>query len=281
MNETHTLAAKTLAILEVLLVRAAMIGLLWLLLPLAKWQQRTFGFNLLGKLAWLGVPVLWLWLTRRNLAEYGIHGRTWRADLTAALSAFLPVAIVSATLGFVPYLSWYGALIETALFLGALVFVARALTGKPDPHSGLLTIGLACLLFGGYAWWQGLYPGLGQGVFNFIDYLIFVGLAEEIWYRGYIQTRLNQVFPPRWTFYGVQWGWGVLIAAALFGFTHVLNGWNLQTGAFQPLWWWGLWTTASGLLFAYVREKTGSVVAGAILHGLPQALVYFFISWGT
>jgi hypothetical protein len=271
------IGSKILAILEVLLVRAAMVGVLWLLLPLADWQQETLGFNLLGKLAWLCFPILWLLITRRKLADYGIHFHHWRADVKAALSAFLPVAVVSGTLGFVPYLRWYGALIEVGLFLGATVFVARALTRDPDPQSGMLTIGLACVIFGGYAWWKGLYPGLAQGIWNLINYLVFVGFAEEIWYRGYIQTRLNQVFERCWTFYGVRWGWGVVIASVFFGLTHVLNGWNMQTGTFQPLWWWGVWTTASGLLFAYVREKTGSVVAGSILHGLPQALVYFFV----
>ncbi|MBN1877682.1 MAG: CPBP family intramembrane metalloprotease [Anaerolineae bacterium] len=278
-NILSRMRPKTLAILEVLLVRAAMIGVLWVLLPLAEWQQHVFGFNLLAKLIWLLLPILWLLLTRRKPATYGIHANTLKADLTAALSAFFPVAVVSGTLGFVPYTRWYGALIEVVLFIGALVWVAYSLTHKPDPQSGVITIVLACLMFDGYAWWKGSYPGLRQGIFNFVNYLIFVGLAEEVWYRGYIQTRLNQVFARRWTFFGVQWGWGVLIASLIFGFTHVLNGWNLETGEFHPLWWWGAWTTTSSLLFAYVREKTGSVVAGSILHGLPQALVYFFVKF--
>jgi hypothetical protein len=273
------LQSKVIAILEVLLVRTAMVGVLWRLLPIADWQQRSLGVNLLGKLAWLCFPILWLLITRRKLADYGIHFHHWRADLNAVLSAFLPVAVVSGTLGFVPYLRWYGALLEGVLHMAALVFVARALTREPDPQSGLVTIGLACVMFGGYTWWKGLYPGPVQGTWNFINYLVFVGFAEEIWYRGYIQTRLNQVFEPRWTFYGVQWGWGVIIASVIFGVTHVLNGWNMRTGAFQPLWWWGLWTTVSGLVYGYVREKTGSIVAGSILHGLPQALVYFFVEW--
>ena len=34
----------------------------------------------------------------------------------------------------------------------------------------------------------------------------------------------------------------------------------------------GLWTTFGGLTFGYIRERTGNVLAAALLHGLPQAL---------
>jgi len=42
------------------------------------------------------------------------------------------------------------------------------------------------------------------------------------------------------------------------------------------MWEWGAWTVFAGLLFAYIRQKTGSVYPGAIVHALPQAIVYFF-----
>ncbi|MCJ7825332.1 MAG: hypothetical protein MUP44_10565 [Anaerolineales bacterium] len=41
--------------------------------------------------------------------------------------------------------------------------------------------------------------------------------------------------------------------------------------------WWGLWTFSGGLVLAFVREKTGGIVAPAILHGLPQGIAYAFL----
>ena len=35
---------------------------------------------------------------------------------------------------------------------------------------------------------------------------------------------------------------------------------------------WGCWTIFSGLVLSYVREKSGSIFAPALLHGLPQAI---------
>lgn len=39
---------------------------------------------------------------------------------------------------------------------------------------------------------------------------------------------------------------------------------------------WGLWTFFGGLLFSFMRERTGSVLAPAILHGFPQGVSYPF-----
>jgi membrane protease YdiL (CAAX protease family) len=41
--------------------------------------------------------------------------------------------------------------------------------------------------------------------------------------------------------------------------------------------WWGLWTFFAGLVLGFVREKTGSIVAPTILHGLPQAIAAAFL----
>jgi membrane protease YdiL (CAAX protease family) len=132
-------------------------------------------------------------------------------------------------------------------------------------------------MFGGYSYWKGLHPGLGKGVASFIFYLVFVGFGEEILYRGYVLTRLNEAFGRPWQFYGAGWGWGTVIASLLFGLTHALNKVDLASGHVEFTWGWGLWTFFGGFVFTYIREKTGSIVAPAIVHGLPQALVYLLI----
>jgi membrane protease YdiL (CAAX protease family) len=92
-----------------------------------------------------------------------------------------------------------------------------------------------------------------------------------------MQSRLDQAFGKPYAFGGVQFGWGVIITSLLFGLLHVTNGGDPVTRTFVPQWAWGLWTFFGGLASGYVREKTGSIVAPTILHGLPQALVHFFL----
>jgi hypothetical protein len=277
---SSSIRSRILALIEVVAVLAAILGVNVLLsqTPLYMWQMSALRHSFTGHILFILVPFGVLLLVRRSFSEYGMRFSGARSWLTAAMTAFLPLAVASATLGFVDYTSWWGAIVESLVYLAALWFVARALTGKPEPQSGLLTIALALVLFGAYGIWQGKSPGLGQGLINALFY-VFVGFGEEILYRGYIQTRLNVAFGKPFKFYGACWGYGTLIAALLFGLTHTLNGINLVTGVVQLLWWWGVWTFFSGLLFAYIREKTGTVAPGAVLHALPQALVTLMVDW--
>lgn len=100
----------------------------------------------------------------------------------------------------------------------------------------------------------------------------FSGFGEEIRYRGYYQSRINQEFGRPFTFLGVKFGPGLIIASLLFAFSHVLNPFSPFTGSFELAWWWGFFTLFGGLFFGFVREKTGSVIAAGIAHGLPDAV---------
>ena len=88
--------------------------------------------------------------------------------------------------------------------------------------------------------------------------LFFVAVPEEFFYRGYFQTRLNEVFPRKFSIFGVQMGLGSVWASLFFAFGHTLV-------LFQ---WWHFATFFPGMVFAWLREKTGGVMAGAVFHAL-------------
>jgi membrane protease YdiL (CAAX protease family) len=100
---------------------------------------------------------------------------------------------------------------------------------------------------------------------------IFSGFGEEILYRGYFQSRINEEFGRPHSFLGVNFGIGLIIASLLFAMAHVLNPFNPFKGSFDLFWGWGLWTSFGGLFFGFIREKTGSILAAGIAHGLPDA----------
>lgn len=89
-------------------------------------------------------------------------------------------------------------------------------------------------------------------------HLFFVAIPEEFFYRGYFQTRLNEVFPRRFILFGIPFGHGIWIAALFFAFGHSLVH-------FQ---WWHFATFFPGLVFGLLREKTGSVITGALFHAI-------------
>lgn len=129
--------------------------------------------------------------------------------------------------------------------------------------AGGLSLLVAVPFVVGYHFYQtrlfGAAPGHGlpQDMLVLVAYqLFFVAIPEEFFYRGYFQTRLNEVFPRRWLIFGVPMGWGAVIAGLFFAFGHSLV--NLQ--------WWHFATFFPGMAFAWLRERSGGVVAGALFH---------------
>ena len=96
-------------------------------------------------------------------------------------------------------------------------------------------------------------------------HLFFVALPEEFFYRGYLQTRLNEVFPRRFVAFGAAWGWGLPLACLYFAFGHSL----------VEVRWWHFATFFPGLLFGWLRERTGNPLAGALFHAWCNVVVVF------
>ena len=98
------------------------------------------------------------------------------------------------------------------------------------------------------------------------------GCGEEAFFRGYIQSRVNEAFGRPFTLLGVRFGPGLIISSFLFGLVHALNTVNYFVGRYDFAWLWLIAGFFSGLFFGVLREKTGSVLAGAVVHGLEDVL---------
>jgi membrane protease YdiL (CAAX protease family) len=87
-------------------------------------------------------------------------------------------------------------------------------------------------------------------------------------WRSGIQTRLNEVIGRPYRLFGVSWGVGLIFASILFGLIHTLSTLNFNPfiGKYYLDITWGLFACISGLTFGFVREKTGNIVAPAILQ---------------
>jgi membrane protease YdiL (CAAX protease family) len=99
------------------------------------------------------------------------------------------------------------------------------------------------------------------------------GFGEEIFYRGYIQSRIDEASGWRGRALGFEFGAGLFVSAVLFGVLHALNTVDYFHGRFDFGWSGGVQATVEGLFFGCVRAKTGSVWTGAVLHGLGDVLV--------
>lgn len=93
--------------------------------------------------------------------------------------------------------------------------------------------------------------------------IFFVAIPEEFFYRGYMQTRLNEVFERKFLLFGVPFGHALWIAALFFAFGHSI----------VILRWWHFAIFFPGLLFGLMRERTGGVLAGSFFHAGCNILV--------
>ncbi len=87
-------------------------------------------------------------------------------------------------------------------------------------------------------------------------HVFFVAIPEEVFYRGWLQQRLDAVWPPRWRILGADLGPAWLVVAFLFAFGH-------SVVLFQ---WWHVGILIPGLAFGWMRARTGDIAAGAAFH---------------
>ena len=89
-----------------------------------------------------------------------------------------------------------------------------------------------------------------------VDQFLVVGLSEEFFYRGYLQKLFHQKWPSGHFWGGVRIGPAFWMTAILFALGHL---------AIFELWRLAVFFPA--LLFGWLREKTGGLLAPILLHG--------------
>ena len=267
---------KAKAILGVVIVFSLTLFLVTLagLSPVSEWVRQATNRAFFEYAVMIAVPLLILIFSRRNLTSYSISLSNLRYHLDITTAAFVPYAIASVPFMFVDETRWDGALIMVGVEIAVLFALGWLLKRKPTRNeSGML---VSALLLVNYSSIAGKAT-VGNCISALIFYILFLGLGEELLFRGYIQSRLNEAWGKPYQFFGVHWGWGVVITSILFGIMHILNLGSLIDGNWQLTPWWGLWTFFGGLVSGFVREKTGSIVAPTLLHGLPQGIAYAFL----
>jgi membrane protease YdiL (CAAX protease family) len=160
-------------------------------------------------------------------------------------------------------------------------FGILALTRRPydrygltlrNPGSARFHLITAAVVFGGYAllhyavaravlglrFRPTLPPDLAETI---VTQLVVVGLSEEFFFRGYLQTQLNRCFDRPYEFLGARFGAGLILAAVLFGVCHVVTG-DLTR----------LRVVFFGLFAGWLRERTDTIAVPAAYHGCANIL---------
>ncbi len=198
--------------------------------------------NLAGVAAFLfiAVPDARLRARGEDWTAYGVpfhglrDGRTWGAIGRGALAALAVAAVV-----FPAFAAGFWAFAEM------LPSLPPAVARLVAPYAGAPHLALRAP------------PDLALRA---VVQLLVVALPEEILYRGFIQTAWARTAPGRGVrVLGARLGAGFLATQALFALGHlvVLEPWRL--GTFFP-----------GLLFGWLRERTGNIAGPVFLHALSN-----------
>jgi membrane protease YdiL (CAAX protease family) len=173
-------------------------------------------------------------------------------DYHAAGLRLSPVRLNLAVLGVALAVTWPVFLAAFLLFYGT----ACGLTTSPTLGYLVDWIAVTC---GRWAGWSQaslrLPPDLALQT---LTQIVVIAVPEELFFRGYLQTRLEQRWPPRRSLAGAPVGGALVAGSALFALGHLLVDFDLQRLAvFVP-----------GLVFGWMRARTGSIAAGAAFHAL-------------
>lgn len=276
--------SKSFAIFEILVVYGVIraVGGLVRTSGVMDWELQTLGWSYTGSIVFVGIPLLAILLFRRDWAEYGFTLAGWQNNLDIGIKAYLVRMIpIGIFLGAIIWLKAdyrtfpggavvaMGEVIGIALMLWVLNRQQEAMALASAKNNVITAILL--LLFP-------IALGLVLGRLSWIVVstvvwqFIFSGFGEEIVWRGYVQSRLNRAFGRPMRTFGIRFGAGLIVTSLLFGFFHAFNTYDPTIGLASLSWGWALFTTFSGLLFGILREKTGSLLAPGIAHGLPDAV---------
>ena len=270
---------KILIVVEVTLILALFFYLRGVLRSsgFGDWQEPLFGAAILSSCLLFFVLPLTSLIVHRDPGVYGLTSANLRRHVRLVLKAIavvMPATIlfpVIAMLG-TDHQHWLGASILALGFAAGGVVMLRytrrtANIAEAQPSLSGFS-GYVGLLIAGVGLCYLLQP-ISEVITRIIIVLIFVAFLEEFFFRGYVQTRLNGVFGKPYSLFNVNYGAGLISAAIIFGLFHPLTVPN------EAPWAWALWTATGGLIFGFLREKSGAVFTPALVHGailVPRVL---------
>ncbi len=247
---------------------------------LIRWEQRVLGWSYFTGFLTVLLPTLVMVLQKREFELYGLTLRRWETSLDVGLKGYLYLV---APQMLITLLSSKGAAyryVDGSLVLSVSIFVMlflllRRLTGKKyKPFSSTRArLLVAVLLLSIPLLVGGVYGRLTLKVFSTIFWqLVFGGFGEELFYRGYVQSTVNEEYGRPWSFEGVAFGPGLLVSSALYGLDRALNTVRPWRGVYTVSWSWGFFAFSVGVFYGFIRERTGDVVGSGVANGLVDSV---------
>jgi hypothetical protein len=201
------------------------------------WLKQNLGG--LAAVIFVYAAAIRIWRADEDLSSYGITPRPVGVNLAWGLGS----AAVVLTIFLVAYVSYYSTVCASdASLLGPLGRDCSRYVGSWTEVE--------------WSWPEGFWEvALAE--------VLVVAIPEEIFFRGYVQGRLDRIWRSRVRLLGVEVGWSLPAQAVLFGLGHFLVDFN-------PL---RLAVALPALAFGFLRAGAGSVAAPALFHAACNIFV--------
>lgn len=271
---------KFLAAFEILFVYALMQTLIVASrsITLVRQEKLVLGWSYTVPLTcFVIIPALIIWLGRRNWAEYSVSLADWRTNLDIGVKAFvvliIPHAIGRGGATFLGLSSQMRDRVIDITWVIAIAVMVWVMNRHRPVASGrnnmilIVALLLIPILLG--LWMRKLSVVV---ISTIVWQFLLSGFGEEFAFRGYFQSRLNQAFGRPMRLFGIQCGVGVIVASLLFGLLHAFGSYDPAVGFASLHWSVMIGNTLAGFFLGIIRERTGTLLAPGIAHGLPDAI---------
>lgn len=279
------LIRRTLAVVEVLLVFAAVH------VAFRSFRQHTAlgrteveaGLTLSPGVIMIAATVALIALRRRSFAAYGLSLRGVPSGVSAGLTCvvalflfgllLLPLGIGTDPRALDPLDTLVGVaatLAATGVVLWWLREPRRRASRRTGRAAPLIVL---AILVAPIMWAAVSGRAIAPVLVTELWLIVGAGIGEEVFFRGYIQSRVNEVFGRPFCWLGTPFGGGLIIAGLLFGLIHALNPLDYFAGRYEFAWGHGLITAV--MPYGFLRERTGCVVAPIVVHILVNTLLRY------
>jgi len=111
-----------------------------------------------------------------------------------------------------------------------------------------------------------------DGIETFLFQITLPGIAEELIYRGILLGLLNKAYNGQLVIWQTPIGWGAILTSVLFALVHAFTFYS-HGFDFNALYF--INTFAIGLLIAYIKEKSQSLLPGIVYHNFLNLIVTY------
>jgi len=249
---------------------------------LMRWESRVLGDSYFVGLLTLALPLLAIVVSKGSFEDYGLSVSGWGPSVGRGLTGYFCLLLPNSVIFLMGLAGVSLTYLPASVFVSGFTLLAMFLTlrriSKPGaPRNRRNLVAVAALVASPLVL-SALVGGLSLRLSSSLLWeLVFGGAAEEVFYRGYMQSRVNGEFGRPWRFMGVGFGPGLLVSSVLYSVAGALSAFRPWRGFYDLSFAVGLHALTLGVFYGFMREVTGDVGASTVANGLNDVVGWLLL----